>query len=248
MEAKTKANARTMFKDGLKLQWLGHAAFKIISPGGKVIYIDPWLDNPSAPQGARNVERADIVILTHGHFDHVGNTVDIARSTNAKVVTNFEISLYLKSKGVPEENLIGINTSGSIEVDGIRLTMVYADHSSGITDGDRVVDGGVASGFVIRLENGYTLYHTGDTGLFSDMKLIAKLYKPRTVMMCIGGFYTMSPLEAAEAVKLLKPDYVVPMHYGTFPILNGTPDSLSKLLRGSVKTKVAAPKPGEILE
>ncbi len=248
MEGNTATSSTTLFKNGLKLQWLGHAAFKLTSPGGKVIYIDPWLDNPSAPVDAKRVDKADIIVLTHGHFDHVGNTVDIAKETNAKVVTNFEISLYLKSKGVPEANLIGINTSGSIEVEGIRMTMVYADHSSGITDGDRVIDGGIASGFIIRLEDGYTIYHTGDTGLFSDMKLIAKLYKPRAVLMCIGGFYTMSPLEAAEAVKLLKPEIVIPMHYGTFPALSGTPEELRKLLPSTVKTKVEAPKPGEVLE
>ena len=248
MEAKTVAKGTAMFKNGLKLQWLGHAAFKITTPGGKVIYIDPWLDNPSAPQDAKQVDRADIIIVTHGHFDHIGNTVDIAKSTNAKVISNFEVSLFLKSKGVPENNLIGINTSGSVEVEGIKMTMVYADHSSGITDGDLVINGGTAAGFVIRLENGYTLYDTGDTGIFSDMKLIAKLYRPKAVMMCIGGFYTMSPFEAAEAVKMLKPNIVVPMHYGTFPILSGTPEALRKLIPRSVKTKVAAPKPGEILE
>ncbi len=233
-------------KNGLRIQWLGHAAFKINSPNGKVIYIDPWLDNPKAPTDAKPVTRADIVVLTHGHFDHVGNAIEIATATNAKVISNFEISLYLKSKGVPEANLVGINESGSISVEDITFTMVHAEHSSGITDGDRVVDGGTAAGVVMKFNNGYTIYHTGDTGLFSDMKLIARLYKPQLAMMCIGGFYTMSPREAAEAVKLVKPKHVIPMHYGTFPALAGTSEELERLIPKSVNTRVVALKPGEI--
>ncbi len=233
-------------KDGLQLQWLGHASFKVNSPNGKVIYIDPWLDNPKAPPDAKPVKNVDIVVLTHGHFDHIGSAVEIASDTNAKVICNFEISLYMKSKGIPESNIIGINESGSISVDNILFTMVHAEHSSGITDGDRVIDGGTAAGIVIKFDDGYTIYHTGDTGLFSDMKLIASLYKPDLVMMCIGGYYTMSPKEAAEAVKLIKPKYLLPMHYGTFPALSGNPDELSKLIPKTVKTRVIPLKPGEI--
>lgn len=248
MEHGMKSNSTKMFKNGLKIQWLGHSAFRIISPKGKILYIDPWLDNPNAPPGAKPVDKADIIVLTHGHYDHFGNTLEIASTTNAKVVANFEISRYLISKAIPESNVIGMNKSGSIEIDGIRLTMVHAEHSSGITDGDRVVDGGDASGFIIRFEDGYTIYHTGDTGLFSDMRIIARLYKPQVVMMCIGGFYTMSPVEAAEAVKFMKPRIVIPMHYGTYPILSGTPEALKKLIPKSIKTKIVGLKPGEVLE
>ncbi len=238
---------RKAFKNGLEIRWLGHAAFKIKTPGGKVIFIDPWLENPSAPQDAKQVERADLIILTHGHFDHVGNTLELATMTKASVVSNFEISIFLKSKGLPDDKAIGMNHSGSIQIEGIVLTMVQAIHSSGISDGDRIIEGGVAAGFIIRLEDGYTLYHTGDTGLFGDMKVIAKLYRPQVVMMCIGGFYTMSPVEAAEAVKLLRPKMVIPMHFGTFPALSGTPEALRKLIPKSVKTNVMALKPGEVL-
>ncbi len=243
-----KSNKRKIFKNGLKIQWLGHSAFRMISPNGKILYIDPWLENPKAPPGAMPVERANVIILTHGHFDHFGNTVEIASSTRAKVVTNFEISLYLKSKGIPESNVIGMNKSGSTEIEGMTLTMVHAEHSSGITDGDKVIDGGNASGFVIRFEDGFVIYHTGDTGLFSDMRVIAKLYKPQVVLMCIGGFYTMGPVEAAEAVKLIRPKIVIPMHYGTFPALTGTPEALRKLIPKSIKTKIMGLKPGEVLE
>ncbi|MCL4511006.1 MAG: metal-dependent hydrolase [Bacteroidetes bacterium] len=245
---KTNGTKTRKFKNGLQIQWLGHAAFKIVSPGGKVIFIDPWLDNPNAPPNAKPVDRADIIILTHGHFDHIGNTVEIALKTNAKVVSNFEISLFLKGKGLQESNLIGMNKSGTVEIDGIKMTMVNAEHSSGITDGDRVVDGGSPAGFIMKFEDGYTIYNTGDTGLFGDMKIIAQLYKPQVVMMCIGGHFTMSPVEAAEAVKLMKPKFVIPMHFGTFPLLSGTPEMLKKLIPKSIKTKVEALKPGEVIE
>ncbi len=243
----TTSNTKRVFRNGLEIRWLGHAAFRIKTPGNKIVYIDPWLENPAAPADAKSAEAADIIILTHGHFDHVGNTLELASRTSARVVSNFEISVFLKSKGLPDDKVIGINTSGSIEVDGITLTMVHAVHSSGISDGEKIVDGGTAAGFIIRLEDGYTLYHTGDTGLFSDMKLIARLYKPQVVMMCIGGFYTMSPVEAAEAIKLMKPKMVIPMHFGTFPALSGSPDELKKLVPKSAATKIMALKPGEVL-
>lgn len=243
----TKSKSRRVFKNGLEIRWLGHAAFRIKSPGGKIIFVDPWLENPVAPPDAKEADRADVIILTHGHFDHMGNTLELAARTNAKVISNFEISVYLKGKGLPDDKVIGISTSGSFEVEGITFTLVPAIHGSGITEGEKIVDGGVAGGFVMKFEDGYTVYHTGDTGLFSDMKLIAQLYKPKVVMMCIGGFYTMSPVEAAQAVKLLKPQIVIPMHYGTFPALSGTPEALAKLLPKSVKTKIMGIKPGEVL-
>ncbi len=243
----TRSGKTHVFKNGLEIRWLGHAAFRIKTPGGKIVYIDPWLDNPVAPPDAKLTERADIIVLTHGHFDHMGSTLEMASTLNSKVISNFEISVYLKGKGLPDDNAIGMNTSGSFEIYGLTFTMVQAIHSSGISDGEKIVDGGTAAGFVIKLEDGYTIYHTGDTGLFTDMKTIARLYKPQVIMMCIGGFYTMSPREAAEAVKLMKPKMVIPMHYGTFPALSGSPEALKKLLPKSVKTKIVALKPGEVL-
>ncbi len=244
---KTKPGKTRIFKNGLEIRWLGHAAFRVKTPGGKIVYIDPWLENPVAPADAKLTDKADLILLTHGHFDHVGNTLELASQFNSKVISNFEISVYLKSKGLPDDNVIGMNASGSFEIFGMTLTMVPAIHSSGISDGEKMVEGGTAAGFIIKLEDGYTLYNTGDTGLFTDMKTIARLYKPEVVMMCIGGFYTMSPREAAEAVKLMKPKMVIPMHYGTFPALSGSPEALKKLLPKSVKTKIMALKPGEVL-
>ena len=244
----TRSTNRSVLKNGLKIQWLGHSGFRIVSPRGKILYIDPWLEHPRTPVGAKPVTAADIVVVTHGHFDHLGNTIEIASRTNATVVTNFEISLFLKSKGISESHLHGINKSGSVSIDGIDMTMVHAEHSSGITDGDRVIEGGSAAGFIIKFENGYTVYHTGDTGLFGDMKTIARIYKPQLLMVCIGGYYTMDPLEASEAVRLVKPKVVIPMHYGTYPILSGTPDDLKKRIGRSVNTRIVALEPGEVLE
>lgn len=230
---------------GVEVTWLGHAAFLLKSPGGKIILIDPWLDNPKAPETAKNITKADIILLTHGHFDHVGSAPELAKKTGAKVVCIFEVSRYLAKQGVAEEQLIGMNYSGTVDVDGVKITMVPAVHSSGISDGNNIVEGGNPAGFVVEFENGFKVYHTGDTGLFGDMELIGKLYTPDLMLVCIGGHFTMGPREAAEAIKLVQPKYVIPMHYGTFPILAGTPDELKKYLPAKFKNAVIELKPGE---
>jgi L-ascorbate metabolism protein UlaG (beta-lactamase superfamily) len=230
--------------DGLTITWLGHAAFRIQSPGGKVLYIDPWLENPRAPADARPVARADGVLVTHGHFDHLGNAVEIAQQTGAPVVGSWEVSVYLNGKGI--ENAIGMNKGGTVEVAGLAVTMVSADHSSGILEGDRVLNGGEAAGYVVRFENGFTLYHAGDTNVFGDMKLIGELYRPDLALLPIGGHFTMGPREAAYAVRLLGVKAVLPMHYGTFPVLKGTPEELRTQLEG-VDVEVVALAPGQTL-
>ena len=231
-----------MAQGEVQITWLGHAAFKIRSPQGKVVYIDPWLSNPNCPDGEKNVRQADAILVTHGHFDHLGEAVDLAKSTSAPLACNWEISVWLESQGVT--TAVGMNKGGTVDLNGIKATMVGADHSSGIKDGDRIVNGGDAAGFVVQLENGYKLYHAGDTNVFGDMRLIGELYSPDVALLPIGGHFTMSPREAAAAVRLLGVKRVIPMHYGTFPILSGTPAELRQAL-GDASVEIVEMKPGE---
>lgn len=229
--------------EGTKVTWLGHATFLLETPGQKRIVIDPWLEgNPKCPPAFYQLDRADIILITHGHFDHMGSAADLAKRTGATVVSNFEIATYLQAQGV--ENTVGMNKGGTVTVGDIKITMVHADHSSGITTADgQTVYGGEASGFVVTLENGLTFYHAGDTNVFGDMEHIRHLYAPDVAMLPIGGHFTMAPKEAAYAVRLLKPKVVVPMHYGTFPALTGTPEALKDLLAGEA-VEVIALEPG----
>ncbi|WP_053960793.1 metal-dependent hydrolase [Sulfobacillus thermosulfidooxidans] len=218
-----------MSLDGAELTWLGHASFVLKSPGGRYIVFDPWLEgNPKCPPEFYNWDKADYILLTHGHFDHMGSAEMLAKKTGATVISNFEIATYLASLGV--SNTIGMNKGGTLEFGDIKITMVYADHSSGISTDTGIIYGGEAAGFVVTLENGLSIYHAGDTNVFGDMTLIKTLYAPDVALLPIGGHYTMSPKEAAYAVDLLEPKVVIPMHYGTFDALKGSPDALKDLL------------------
>lgn len=226
------------FQDA-EITWLGHASFQIISPEGKVVLIDPWLnENPSAPYGADQIEQADIIALTHGHFDHIGDTVELAKRTGAKVICIFEISQFLGDQGVSEEQIIGMNIGGTVEAEGIKFTMVHAIHSSGVPGESGIVDGGDPAGFVIRFENGFTVYDTGDTDFFGDMEYIGEFHHPDLMLTCIGDHFTMGPKTAARSIELVKPNYVIPMHYGTFPVLTGTPEELKNNLPEVMKDTV----------
>jgi L-ascorbate metabolism protein UlaG (beta-lactamase superfamily) len=207
----------------------------IRSVNGKIILIDPWLENPKAPPEARSISAVDIILVTHGHGDHLGNTVELAKRTGAKVYCVYEISLYLQSQGVT--NVTGMNKSGSASIDGITFTMTHAEHSSGIEPGGAILAGGDPGGFVIRLENGLCIYHAGDTGVFGDMRIIGELYKPDVAILPIGDFFTMGPREAAYACKLLKPRHIIGMHYGTFPALPGTPAQLKSFLPPAMRKR-----------
>ncbi len=210
--------------DGLKITWLGHATFLLETQGGKRVLIDPWvMGNPACPDDRKDVGDLDAMLITHAHFDHIGDAVEIARDKTPQVVSIPETSHWLGDKGV--ENLVEMNKGGTVEVAGIRAHMTHAVHSCGLPDGSY---GGEAAGYVIELEDGFKLYHSGDTAVFSDMALIGKLLEPDVALLPIGDHYTMGPRSAAEAVRMLGVKTVIPMHFGTFPVLVGTPDDLRR--------------------
>jgi L-ascorbate metabolism protein UlaG (beta-lactamase superfamily) len=229
-----------MILNGIKLTWLGHATFRIETPEKKTILVDPWvMGNPMCPGKEKTFQKIDIMLCTHGHFDHIGDAVELAKKHKPTVVCIADMAHWLGKKGV--ENISGMNKGGTQTVDDIRVTMVHADHSCGIQDGDQIIYGGEAAGYVIQFSNGIKIYHAGDTNVFGDMAIIRDLYAPEIVMLPIGDHYTMSPREAAYAVNLLKPMTVIPMHFGTFPILVGKPGELQKLVPG---VEVVEMKPG----
>jgi L-ascorbate metabolism protein UlaG (beta-lactamase superfamily) len=224
--------------------WVGHGTWKVRSARRKEIYIDPWvMNNPVAPEKLKKVDRCDLMLITHGHFDHVHDALEIAKAHTPKIVTNFEIGAWLGSKGVDAATITAVNVGGAVEVDSIKVTLVHAEHSCGITDGDQIVYGGQACGFVIEFENGFTIYFAGDTDVFGDMALIAELGSFDVAFLPIGDFYTMGPKRAAKAVSLLGVKTVVPMHFGTFPPLAGRPSALQELVGSEVE--VLDIKPGD---
>lgn len=212
---------------GAQVTWLGHSTFLITTTEGKRLLVEPWvMNNPACPDDFKDVGDLDAILITHAHWDHIGDAIEIGKATGATIVSIAETSRWLGSKGL--ENLIEMNKGGTVEVAGCKAHMVHAVHSCGITDGDQTIYGGEAAGFVIELEDGFKLYHSGDTAVFSDMALIGKLLAPDLAMLPIGDHYTMGPRSAAEAVRLLGVKTVIPMHFGTFPVLTGTPDDLRK--------------------
>lgn len=227
------------------LTYLGHATFMAKSAAGKSILIDPWvMSNPACPGPLKELERVDMMLITHGHFDHIGDAVAIGKKHAPKVIGIYEICLWLEKKGV--KNTLPMNKGGSQSVDGIRITMVHADHSCGLLEEDgSIIYGGEAVGYVVEFENGFSIYHAGDTNVFGDMKIIGELYRPEVALLPIGDLYTMSPREAAYALRLLGAKKVIPMHYATFPALVGTPSRLRELTRDIADLEVIEVKPGE---
>ncbi len=232
---------------GNKLTWLGHAAFKITTASGKVILIDPWIaTNPACPAEMKKLERVDTMLITHGHFDHIADAVELGKNFSPQIVAIHETCAWLGSKGV--KNASGMNKGGTQKTGEIEATMTHAVHSCGIQDGDKIIYGGEACGYVIRLPGGMTIYHAGDTAVFSDMKLIGELYKPELALLPIGDFYTMGPREAALAIRLLGAMHVIPMHFATFPELTGSPEELKRLTQDISGLEIHALKPGESVE
>jgi L-ascorbate metabolism protein UlaG (beta-lactamase superfamily) len=230
----------------LALTFLGHATFAVKTPAGKHWIIDPWLEqNPACPSQWKHPAQVDTLLVTHAHFDHIGDCLKLALSHGATVIGIVETVHWLQKKGV--KNAIGFNKGGTIEHQGVRVSMTHAVHSCGISDGDQILYGGEAAGYVLTFDNGVRLYHAGDTALFSDMKLIGELYKPDIACLPIGDYYTMDPVQAAHAIRLLGTKIVVPMHYGTFPALSGTPQRLRELTKDIAGLQIIDLKPGETL-
>jgi L-ascorbate metabolism protein UlaG (beta-lactamase superfamily) len=234
-----------MSQERPKFTYLGHATVRYELADGTVVLIDPWvMQNPSCPKDQQSFDRLDVMLLTHGHFDHIGDAVELAKAHEPTVVANFEICTWMGSKGI--EGCSAMNVGGSQTVAGMEVAMVRADHSCGITDSDQIVYGGSAAGFVVRLENGYTFYHAGDTALFSDMQLICEMYRPELAFLPIGDLFTMDPQQAARACRFLGVRRVIPIHWGTFPALTGTPDQLEQALKDmGISCEVIALQPGE---
>ena len=234
---------------GVRINYLGHSTFRVVTPGGEQILIDPFLSqNPQTPDDLKEVGDIDTVLITHGHFDHFADAVSIATQTGATVVANFEIFSYLQSQGV--ENAMPMNKGGTAQVGGVKVTATHAFHSSSIQleDGSSIYAGD-AQGYVLEFESGFKLYHAGDTALFGDMALIGELYSPDLALLPIGNQVVMSPFEAAHAARLLGVQHVVPIHYGTFPFVPGTPEEFQQhLAQIAPSVSVHVMKPDEDLD
>lgn len=226
----------------LKLTWLGHSAF-LLEAEIKVL-IDPFISgNPKAPCGPEDME-PDIIAVTHGHADHLGDTIDIGARTGCRIISIHEVANYIKSKGVFAE---GMNKGGTANVEGITFTMTEALHSSSIDASGFSFDGGCPAGFVIKI-GGHSIYHAGDTGVFGDMRLIGELYEPEVALLPIGDRFTMGIKEAVKAVELIRPKIAIPVHYNTFEVIEQDPEEFKRAVEAKGETKVLIIHPGESIE
>ncbi|MGD8426281.1 MAG: metal-dependent hydrolase [Balneolaceae bacterium] len=222
--------------------WLGHSAFKLVSPGGSQILVDPFLSqNPTTPDHFKQPDDIDYILLTHGHGDHVGDTLDIAERTGCQVVSIVELSGLLKKNGLKEDQAVEFNKGGTIEFDDFSVTLVSANHSSSF-QGEYAGDPG---GLVISFDDDITFYHLGDTNIFYDLELYGELYQPDIIAVPMGDYYTMGPEEAAMCCDLIQADFAIPIHYGTFPVLAGDPQDFKKYTEDATDTEVWIPEAGE---
>ena len=230
----------------LAITWLGHSTFILRTPGGKRVMFDPWLqNNPSCPDHLKKPKPIDLILVSHGHSDHMEDLLQVARDTGAPVVAIYELCDWAIRKGL--QNVAPVNKGGTIEIAGLRITMTDARHSSGFVEQGQMIYMGEPAGYVLRLEDGRALYYAGDTSLFGDMRLIGELYRPEIAFLPIGDRFTMDPEAAARAAEFVGARQIVPMHWGTFPQLTGTPPAL-KALAEPRGIQVLELKPGETAE
>jgi L-ascorbate metabolism protein UlaG (beta-lactamase superfamily) len=230
----------------IEITWLGHGTYTMRLTTGEVILVDPWIEgNPAYPEG-HSLDRVDIILVSHGHFDHIHGVLPLSEKFSPQIVAIYETSHWLEKKGA--KNVIGMNKGGTVKVGPVSVTMTHAVHSCGILDEGNIIYGGEAAGYVVRLPDRRAVYCAGDTNVFSDMQLIDRLYHPELAFLPIGDVFTMSPREAALACKLLDARKVIPLHFGTFPPLTGRPEQLAELLRDQPGTDVWALEPGKTVQ
>lgn len=230
----------------IDITWLGHGTYTLKLPTGEVILVDPWIEgNPAYPKG-HTLDRVDTILVSHGHFDHIHDVLPLAEKFSPTIIAIYETAHWLEKKGA--KNVIGMNKGGTVQVGPVAVTMTHAVHSCGILDGDQIIYGGEAAGFVLRFANRRAIYCAGDTNVFTDMQLIERLYHPELAFLPIGDLYTMGPREAALAAKILGARKVIPLHFGTFPPLTGRPEQLAELLGDDEGVDVWTLEPGKTVQ
>lgn len=229
------------------IQWLGHATLKLTLGDGRVIVIDPWLaENPACPAALKKLTRCDLVLLTHGHFDHVADVPSLVRSFNPVVIGNYDLCSVLQ-KQIGAGRFQGMNTGGTQDIGGIRVSLTQAFHSSGVDSPDGPLYAGMPNGLIIRVDGLATIYDAGDTDVFGDMKLIAQRYQPKICILPIGDLFTMGAEGASLAAQMLNPASILPVHYKTFPVLAPSADAFRDALPPELRTRLIAPHVGDVV-